>query len=61
VIDEEAVWAQALAEFDSSDRRPGLWAKSYADAGGSESAAKAYYLRARVGVNHPGILGDSLV
>lgn len=45
---DESVWAQALAEFDSPARRPGLWAKVFADANGNESVAKAAYLRERV-------------
>ena len=45
---DESLWARALAEFDGAERRPGLWAKSFAGAGGSESFAKAAYLSARV-------------
>ena len=44
---EEECWAAALAEYESDARRPGLYAKSYAEAEGSESAAKANYLRVR--------------
>lgn len=47
-LDEEPVWAQALTEFESDQRRSGLWAKSYAEASGSEALAKANYLKARV-------------
>ena len=46
---EEDLWKSALEEFESQSRRPGLWAKSFAEARGNESAAKASYLGARVG------------
>ena len=49
VVDEEALWAIALAEFDSGNRRPGLWAKVFSDADGNEALAKARYLRIRAG------------
>jgi hypothetical protein len=45
---DEAHWAQALSEFESQSRRPGLWAKSFSDASGNESLAKAAYLASRV-------------
>lgn len=44
---EEVFWAMALVEFQSSERKHGLWAKAYADAQGSEALAKANYLRWR--------------
>lgn len=44
----ETLWAAAFAEFDSAARRPGLWAKTFADANGNEAEAKAAYLRTRV-------------
>lgn len=44
----EGMWAQALVEFESSDRRPGLWARSFSEARGDENLAKASYLGARV-------------
>lgn len=40
-------WAEALKELDGSDRRQGLWARSFAEANGNESIAKAFYLKAR--------------
>lgn len=46
---DEKFWADALAEFESSSRRPGLWAKAFAEANGNEAAAKASYLRQRAG------------
>lgn len=45
---DEELWANAIAEFEGRDRRPGLWAKSFAEAKGNESVAKASYLTARV-------------
>ncbi len=44
----EELWAQALTEFEGSDRRPGLWAKSFAEAQGNENLAKVKYLEQRV-------------
>lgn len=40
-------WAQALTELQSSARRPGLWARAFAEAQGDESRAQANYLSAR--------------
>ncbi|GEM_PF-1982931 len=45
---EEALWATALQEVESSSRKQGLWAKAYASSNGNEAAAKAAYLRDRV-------------
>ncbi|MGH8831173.1 MAG: hypothetical protein ACREXV_08770 [Polaromonas sp.] len=45
---DEELWARALAEFEGQGRRPGLWARSFSEAGGDEAAAKASYLGARV-------------
>ena len=45
---DEELWARALAEFESPSRRPGLWAQSFSESSGNESAAKASYLEARV-------------
>lgn len=44
---EEELWASAMAEFASSERRVGLWGKVFSQSGGNESAAKAAYLQAR--------------
>lgn len=44
---EERHWAQALAEFDGPDRRPGVWARSFVQAQGDETKAKAFYLAVR--------------
>ena len=43
----ELHWTKALAEFDGESRRPGLWARLFAEAGGNETAAKAAYLKVR--------------
>jgi hypothetical protein len=43
----EDIWAKALAEYQGSDRKPGLWAKSFAEADGNESLAQATYLKTR--------------
>ena len=45
---EEDLWAKAAAELNSEQRRPGLWAKAFANENGNETAAKAAYLRERV-------------
>ena len=45
---DEELWAFALGEFESEDRRAGLWAKCFSLAGGIESSAKAAYLSQRV-------------
>lgn len=45
--DDEQLWARALAECDGTMRRPGLWAREFAKAGGIEHAAKAGYMAAR--------------
>lgn len=43
----EEFWAAALSEFEGTSRRPGLWARAFADAQGNEAVAKATYLRDR--------------
>lgn len=48
MLPEEQLWATAIAEFEGSSRRPGLWAKCYAEAQGDEVKAKVAYLNARV-------------
>lgn len=47
VVSEE-LWAQALQEFNSPQRRAGLWAKAFAYAQGNEAQAQAHYLKERV-------------
>lgn len=43
----EEFWSKALAEFNSAERRAGIWAKAFSEAQGNESAAKASYLKYR--------------
>lgn len=45
-IDEEW-WARALDEYESGCRRPGVWARAFAEADGDEAVAKARYLKLR--------------
>ena len=45
---QKQLWADALTEFESASRRPGLWAKYFAEASGNDAMAKANYLRFRV-------------
>lgn len=47
-IDEEAVYAAALAELKSGATRPGLWAKEFAECDGDERKSQALYIRLRV-------------
>ena len=44
---DEDLWAASLAEFESQNRHPGLWAKCFSEASGNEAAAKAEYLSRR--------------
>jgi hypothetical protein len=44
----DATWAAAMAECESSERNPGLWARVFAQAGGDEGKAKAAYIAERV-------------
>lgn len=43
----EQLWAIALAEFEGTSRRPGVWARVFAEAQGNEALAKANYLKSR--------------
>ena len=45
---DESLWAAAYKEFESSERRIGLWAKSFAMTDGNEVQAKVEYLKFRV-------------
>jgi len=47
--EDEFLWSQALTELDGSDRKNGLWAQCYAAHNGHEPAARADYLKTRVG------------
>jgi uncharacterized membrane protein YhaH (DUF805 family)/uncharacterized RDD family membrane protein YckC len=44
---DEAFYETAINEFESTDRKVGLWAKVFAEAQGNESLAKAHYLKIR--------------
>lgn len=46
--DDEELWAQALEELNGAARKPGVWAKCFAQASGNEPAAQAQYLSERV-------------
>lgn len=48
VASDEELWARAMSEADSQNRRQGLWAKCFAEARGVEPAAKARYMSVRV-------------
>ena len=45
---EEDFWAAAMAEAETGQRRPGVWAKAFAECDGDETKAKVAYLKARV-------------
>jgi hypothetical protein len=45
---EENYWAVAMAEVESNQRRPGVWAKAFAEADGDTTKAKVAYLKVRV-------------
>ena len=47
-VTEENHWAAAMAEVESGQRRPGVWAKAFAESEGDETKAKVAYLKARV-------------
>lgn len=46
--EEEEHWAAAIAELEMGPRRPGVWAKAFAEAGGDDTKAQVAYLKARV-------------
>ena len=43
------LWAFALAEYESTSRRAGLYARLFAEHDGNEAKVKSHYLKARVG------------
>lgn len=47
-MDNNELWAKALAEAESPERDAGLWARCYAESSGDEGRAKAAYIRKRV-------------
>ena len=48
LLDEEALYAQALAELKAGNPRPGLWAKAFTESAGDESKSQALYIKLRV-------------
>ncbi|MDY0398043.1 MAG: hypothetical protein RBR03_05235 [Desulfuromonas thiophila] len=46
-LDEEKAWEAALNEFESTERKKGIWAKGFSDYNGDEIKAKSYYLKIR--------------
>lgn len=44
-IDEDAIWAKALAEYDSENRNKGLWARLYVENDGDEEKLKVSYIK----------------
>ncbi|WP_312806935.1 hypothetical protein [Comamonas sp.] len=47
IAGEEIHWAQALEEFEGPERKPGLWARAFVQAGGDDVQTKVIYLSAR--------------
>ena len=45
---EEDFWATAMTEVETGQRRPGVWAKAFAECDGDETKAKVGYLKSRV-------------
>lgn len=52
MVDNDALWAAALAELEEGRRHTGTWARSFSAADGDEAKAKAVYLRERVHQMH---------
>jgi hypothetical protein len=46
-LDDETIWAMALEELESKNRKLGIWAKAFSESNGDENQAKAMYLRIR--------------
>lgn len=46
--EQEEFWATAMLEVEGQHRRPGVWAKVFAETNGDEAKAKAAYLKVRV-------------
>lgn len=44
----ENYWAEAMAELESGKKRPGVWAKAFAESEGDETKTNVAYLKARV-------------
>lgn len=49
---EEGYWAEAMAELEGNQRRPGVWAKAFSEADGDVAKANAAYMKARVEQMH---------
>ena len=47
-LSEEQMYALAVQEIESGQRRDGLWGKAYAESGGNVDKAKAVYIKLRV-------------
>ena len=47
VESDERFYEAVVREIETQGPRKGLWAKAYAEAGGSEAAARAIYIRLR--------------
>ena len=47
MVGDEQLWAEAAAEWDGPNRRPGLWAQLFVEAKGDINQAKAAYLSRR--------------
>jgi len=47
-LTEEAAYAVAVEEFESGNRRPGLWGKAFAESEGDLDKASALYIKLRV-------------
>jgi hypothetical protein len=46
-IDQDDVWTLAYIEFESDNRKIGLWARLFAENNGDEAKSKAAYLKVR--------------
>ena len=51
-IDQDQVWSLAYEEFESENRKIGLWARLFAENNGDDAKAKAAYLKASSEVIH---------
>ena len=48
-MDDEQLYVRVVQELSQQGPVRGLWAKAYAESGGNDQAARALYLRLRVG------------
>ena len=51
-IDQDEVWSLAYEEFESENRKVGLWARLFSENNGDEAKSKAAYLKVRSEVIH---------